>query len=131
MIRRPPRSTRTDTLFPYPTSFRSPVGLRGWIDDTRGIHAAGEEGKAAVDFAQPLAAIDVIAVLAAVAVARGPTDDLDQLRPLFAQQRVIFGAQPGKARRADDVRPFPPHSRVSPEARKSVRLGTRGSERVE
>src|SRR3546814_15128178 len=24
MIRRPPRSTRTDTLFPYPTPFRSP-----------------------------------------------------------------------------------------------------------
>src|SRR3546814_18270422 len=27
MIRRPPRSTRTDTLLPYPTLFRSPVGL--------------------------------------------------------------------------------------------------------
>src|SRR3546814_7381631 len=26
MIRRPPRSTRTDTLFPYPTLFRSIVG---------------------------------------------------------------------------------------------------------
>src|SRR3546814_18640691 len=26
MIRRPPRSTRTDTLFPYPTLFRSRVG---------------------------------------------------------------------------------------------------------
>src|SRR3546814_10945844 len=26
MIRRPPRSTRTDTLFPYPTLFRSVVG---------------------------------------------------------------------------------------------------------
>src|SRR3546814_15769274 len=25
MIRRPPRSTRTDTLFPYPTLFRSPA----------------------------------------------------------------------------------------------------------
>src|SRR3546814_15645968 len=25
MIRRPPRSTRTDTLFPYPTLFRSEV----------------------------------------------------------------------------------------------------------
>src|SRR3546814_3338894 len=25
MIRRPPRSTRTDTLFPYTTLFRSPV----------------------------------------------------------------------------------------------------------
>src|SRR3546814_3912399 len=28
MIRRPPRSTRTDTLFPYTTLFRSPVGHR-------------------------------------------------------------------------------------------------------
>src|SRR3546814_3916663 len=26
MIRRPPRSTRTDTLFPYPTLFRSTLG---------------------------------------------------------------------------------------------------------
>src|SRR3546814_6220275 len=28
MIRRPPRSTRTDTLFPYTTLFRSPLLLR-------------------------------------------------------------------------------------------------------
>src|SRR3546814_139031 len=28
MIRRPPRSTRTDTLFPYTTLFRSPERLR-------------------------------------------------------------------------------------------------------
>src|SRR3546814_7541434 len=27
MIRRPPRSTRTDTLFPYTTLFRSPASL--------------------------------------------------------------------------------------------------------
>src|SRR3546814_11129615 len=27
MIRRPPRSTRTDTLFPYPTRFRAAVEL--------------------------------------------------------------------------------------------------------
>src|SRR3546814_18338907 len=27
MRRRPPRSTRTDTLFPYTTLFRSPLGL--------------------------------------------------------------------------------------------------------
>src|SRR3546814_4679900 len=35
MIRRPPRSTRTDTLFPYPTLFRSAVGRtaeRGFRD---------------------------------------------------------------------------------------------------
>src|SRR3546814_16445101 len=34
MIRRPPRSTRTDTLFPYTTLFRSPGGAPGHI---RGI----------------------------------------------------------------------------------------------
>src|SRR3546814_1293886 len=28
MVRRPPRTTRTDTLFPSPTFFRSPVTLR-------------------------------------------------------------------------------------------------------
>src|SRR3546814_8070024 len=33
MIRRPPRSTRTDTLFPYTTLFRSPTaaGVRGSV----------------------------------------------------------------------------------------------------
>src|SRR3546814_18441440 len=31
MIRRPPRSTRTDTLFPYTTLFRSADIALGWI----------------------------------------------------------------------------------------------------
>src|SRR3546814_7727916 len=31
MIRRPPRSTRTDTLFPYTSLFRSPSRLRIWL----------------------------------------------------------------------------------------------------
>src|SRR3546814_17851758 len=30
MIRRPPRSTRTDTLFPYTTLFRSPTSGFSW-----------------------------------------------------------------------------------------------------
>src|SRR3546814_12581134 len=36
MIRRPPRSTRTDTLFPYTTLFRSPQGRTRYAgtDDT-------------------------------------------------------------------------------------------------
>src|SRR3546814_5579996 len=38
MIRRPPRSTRTDTLFPYTTLFRShlamPIGDGGYFDVT-------------------------------------------------------------------------------------------------
>src|SRR3546814_10036664 len=34
MIRRPPRSTRTDTLFPYTTLFRSMIGIyRGIVVD--------------------------------------------------------------------------------------------------
>src|SRR3546814_2730299 len=37
MIRRPPRSTRTDTLFPYTTLFRS--GLCGGAGDAGGIEA--------------------------------------------------------------------------------------------
>src|SRR3546814_1680817 len=40
MIRRPPRSTRTDTLFPYPTLFRSgPVDGEGRISLPRGGQA--------------------------------------------------------------------------------------------
>src|SRR3546814_2213293 len=31
MIRRPPRSTRTDTLFPYTPLFRSISVVRGWL----------------------------------------------------------------------------------------------------
>src|SRR3546814_3197062 len=33
MIRRPPRSTRTDTLFPYTTLFRSGVDVDGLVKD--------------------------------------------------------------------------------------------------
>src|SRR3546814_11474282 len=37
MIRRPPRSTRTDTLFPYTTLFRSRVGSKVFITGTAGF----------------------------------------------------------------------------------------------
>src|SRR3546814_6800781 len=40
MIRRPPRSTRTDTLFPYTTLFRSPVQGGAGRRRARG-HGAG------------------------------------------------------------------------------------------
>src|SRR3546814_13735129 len=41
MIRRPPRSTRTDTLFPYPTLFRSIRVLVATDVAGRGIHVDG------------------------------------------------------------------------------------------
>src|SRR3546814_2540795 len=47
MIRRPPRSTRTDTLFPYTTLFRS--GVRGLVVVSGGFADAGPEGRARLD----------------------------------------------------------------------------------
>src|SRR3546814_13694481 len=35
MIRRPPRSTRTDTLFPYTTLFRSDIGERREVEQMK------------------------------------------------------------------------------------------------
>src|SRR3546814_2065586 len=79
MIRRPPRSTRTDTLFPYTTLFRSAYGPRDqagfhqhWLiarreGDTTPFHAyaptaalatAGRMAAAGDDPASPLADID-------------------------------------------------------------------------
>src|SRR3546814_15668533 len=40
MKRRPPRSTRTDTLFPYTTLFRSKGGVAVGIGDRRGVNVA-------------------------------------------------------------------------------------------
>src|SRR3546814_3081720 len=39
MIRRPPRSTRTDTLFPYTTLFRSTVGERHLLCGVMSVEA--------------------------------------------------------------------------------------------
>src|SRR3546814_5469908 len=43
MIRRPPRSTRTDTLFPYTTLFRSPPLPAPAVSTTWSISAAASE----------------------------------------------------------------------------------------
>src|SRR3546814_18748332 len=51
MIRRPPRSTRTDTLFPYTTLFRSSAGRRirrlpGSIVSSSGAASGSSDGSA-------------------------------------------------------------------------------------
>src|SRR3546814_11453099 len=57
MIRRPPRSTRTDTLFPYTTLFRSNFGLLQAVGDAgkpvllkRGMTATIEEWLMAAEY---------------------------------------------------------------------------------
>src|SRR3546814_14737320 len=54
MIRRPPRSTRTDTLFPYTTLFRSPKELQAILK--RGTQAASTDnfGKAMDNYSRDL-----------------------------------------------------------------------------
>src|SRR3546814_4416723 len=51
MIRRPPRSTRTDTLFPYTTLFRS-VRKAGPLGQILGLIQKGAAVGAGVDFLQ-------------------------------------------------------------------------------
>src|SRR3546814_4834738 len=61
MIRRPPRSTRTDTLFPYTTRFRSHryrgAGVEG-VDRAagkRGLERVGVDGDVMANLAQRVA----------------------------------------------------------------------------
>src|SRR5205085_6037913 len=62
------------------------VRSAGVVDDLRGVDPLIEKADAAVDLAQPALAVNVVAVLRAVAVARRPGDDVDQLRPLDLPQ---------------------------------------------
>src|SRR3546814_6888956 len=50
MIRRPPRSTRTDTLFPYTTLFRSFVG--GTPDVVAGMYIGFDQPRSMGGYAQ-------------------------------------------------------------------------------
>src|SRR3546814_4415241 len=52
MIRRPPRSTRTDTLFPYTTLFRSDAGALVRAADTA-MYDAKENGRGIYRFFTP------------------------------------------------------------------------------
>src|SRR3546814_122611 len=56
MIRRPPRSTRTDTLFPYTTLFRS---VRGDLHELQGLRA--EEAATFSGQTEPRKFVDVVA----------------------------------------------------------------------
>src|SRR3546814_5437452 len=98
MIRRPPRSTRTDTLFPYTTLFRSvgvAVGMRLGDEAGRGIDIAGsadgdekvavsERLVDAVHLPRHLAEPDAVRAQRTV----GPTGRTEA----FARQRLAPGA---------------------------------------
>src|SRR3546814_14349620 len=98
MIRRPPRSTRTDTLFPYTTLFRSrrehqAVGVRGLLD---------------LGTAQPR--------VAGRHIAAQPVEKPMSLEPL---ERVHHGRD-----RATDAKRQRRNRRIKPADRKSTRLNS-------
>src|SRR3546814_12295511 len=66
LIRRPPRSTRTDTLFPYTTLFRSRIGIE---QDRELVAAAASDDAAPIDgFPDPRAERSQCLVAGSVAV---------------------------------------------------------------
>src|SRR3546814_7015996 len=98
MIRRPPRSTRTDTLFPYTTLFRSVAPAR------RGEHAVAVEGLAAVAQApsvhQSVCRAGVEAAHFAQTRQQGEVGDAAQVehRTVFARRLQQRGVQRGQQR---------------------------------
>src|SRR3546814_19197329 len=96
MIRRPPRSTRTDTLFPYTTLFRSGVFGQGCREDQQ--HDGREqvaERHPCLRKAAPKGAAAVRAVFgdqqhraAPFAAEREALDEAQQHKPRSAERRV-------------------------------------------
>src|SRR3546814_5295322 len=109
MIRRPPRSTRTHTLFPYTTLFRSDGALMAALRDGRRVDARGLEidsanvsaaiarglsvvqGDADVDLAgYPDKSFDYAILSQTLQTARNPHLVLDQLLRIGERAFVSF-----------------------------------------
>src|SRR5262245_48742747 len=69
------------------------LGPLGRIDDLRALEPLAEEADAPVDLAQALLAVEIVAVLRAIAVGRRPRHDLHDLGPLLAHERAELLAQ--------------------------------------
>ena len=78
------------------------------IHDFGGVDAFGQEAQPRINLAQPALGLLVIGVLAAIAVARGPRDDLRHRRAFPVQQESIFVLQPLQPWRRDVVLRFRP-----------------------
>src|SRR3546814_15804180 len=89
MIRRPPRSTRTDTLFPYTTLFRSDVrDRRGQFDMAHPLATDLRDG----DLDAALLADDAL-VLHALVLAAQAFVILDRAEDASAEQAVTLGLE--------------------------------------
>src|SRR3546814_13717987 len=101
MIRRPPRSTRTDTLFPYTTLFRSvvPVGDKDEGTPVRGRAEAGDDGGPIGGDLKPVEALEVggVAELRAILVS-GRAAEVDDVGHGLLLLREHKGTPPSSLR---------------------------------
>src|SRR3546814_14021153 len=89
MIRRPPRSTRTDTLFPYTTLFRSPRSAQHLVVDQIGavlgrLDRVGDRDHALLVVEHP----DDIAIFRSIADNRVAADELDHHEDELARREA-------------------------------------------
>src|SRR3546814_12624121 len=112
MIRRPPRSTRTDTLFPYTTLFRSRTVL--WGRDAAIVEAIDQrhenprylpgialpEGlRATIDLAAAMRGADLVLVVVPSHAFTETLPALSPLRPVHpGVARAATGLEPGSRR---------------------------------
>src|SRR3546814_4676375 len=102
MIRRPPRSTRTDTLFPYTTLFRSRIALH------QGLQPLGQRGLAAADRDEQVE--DLLAPLQPLrGIAEVPDQPLDRSEEhtseLQSLMRISYAVFCSKKKRTHKFRP--------------------------
>src|SRR3546814_9759004 len=90
MIRRPPRSTLTDTLFPYTTLFRSVMIIETTEDDYAAmLRGAGPRGLLWLD--PPVAPPEILAMLADVAAGvRRSAEHTSELPSLMRNSSAVF-----------------------------------------
>src|SRR3546814_14832024 len=81
MIRRPPRSTRTDTLFPYTTLFRSPDDSLGQVlaSAVRVLAAKAQAGQAPKPFGRNSGVTVTDVAIACTARSEEHTSELQSL----------------------------------------------------
>src|SRR3546814_19718636 len=92
MIRRPPRSTRTDTLFPYTTLFRSLSGVLVAAGALLG--AGGDAGAAPGDAGDFAVAAQCAEALGITSVLKAATVEYGKMRQEFGQPIGRFQALP-------------------------------------
>src|SRR3546814_5978227 len=89
MILRPPRSTRTDTLFPYTTLFRSGVGRNATID--RGIVLFPRGTGVSIKAGARTAAAAVVAILSdRIVAAERSEEHTSELQSLMRISYAVF-----------------------------------------